>query len=70
MIFDREIFPSLSTTIFSLGSGSNLMYLRTINGACPEDAKKFKDIVEKKRIFKFLMGVNKNLDKYEEEFLE
>ena len=29
---------------------------------CPNDAKKFREIVEKKRIFKFLMGLNKNLD--------
>ncbi|KAL3523023.1 hypothetical protein ACH5RR_015857 [Cinchona calisaya] len=29
---------------------------------CPNDARRFKEIVEKKRIFKFLMGLNKNLD--------
>ena len=28
----------------------------------PDDAKRFRKIVEKKRIFKFLMGLNKNLD--------
>lgn len=30
--------------------------------SCPEDAKLFKSIIEQKRIFKFLMGLNKNLD--------
>lgn len=30
---------------------------------CPDDdAKKFREMVERKRIFKFLMGLNKNLD--------
>ncbi|XP_021905105.1 uncharacterized protein LOC110820040 [Carica papaya] len=29
---------------------------------CPEDAKNFKVFVEKKRVFKFLLGLNKNLD--------
>ncbi|KAK2452382.1 putative mitochondrial protein [Trifolium repens] len=29
---------------------------------CTADSKKYKEIVEKKRIFKFLMGLNKNLD--------
>ncbi|EXC05244.1 hypothetical protein L484_002665 [Morus notabilis] len=29
---------------------------------CPDDAKRFREIVEKKKIFKFLMGLNKNLD--------
>ncbi|GAV74420.1 UBN2_3 domain-containing protein, partial [Cephalotus follicularis] len=29
---------------------------------CPTDAAKYKKIVEKKRIYKFLLGLNKNLD--------
>ncbi|XP_022847489.1 uncharacterized protein LOC111370002 [Olea europaea var. sylvestris] len=29
---------------------------------CPVDAKKYKEITEKKRIFKFLMGLNKDVD--------
>lgn len=32
------------------------------NWSYPADSKKYKEIVEKKRIFKFLMGLNKNLD--------
>ena len=29
---------------------------------CPVDCNKYKKIVEKERIFKFLLGLNKNLD--------
>lgn len=32
------------------------------NWSYSADSKKYKEIVEKKRIFKFLMGLNKNLD--------
>ncbi|PIN18143.1 hypothetical protein CDL12_09191 [Handroanthus impetiginosus] len=29
---------------------------------CPKDAKKYKEIIERKRIFKFFMGLNKSVD--------
>lgn len=29
---------------------------------CPEDATKYREIVEKKRVYKFLIGLNKHLD--------
>lgn len=29
---------------------------------CPEDAEKYKQTVEQKKLFKFLLGLNKELD--------
>ncbi|XP_052173043.1 uncharacterized protein LOC127788605 [Diospyros lotus] len=34
----------------------------TIQWKCTEDSAKYKEIVEKKRLYKFLIGLNKNLD--------
>lgn len=36
---------------------------------CPDDAKRYREILERKRIFKFFMGFNKHLDEFQETIL-
>ena len=38
--------------------------------SCTEDSTQYKSLVEKERIYKFLLGLNKDLEKYVEGYLE
>ncbi|KAG7947110.1 hypothetical protein I3843_14G077900 [Carya illinoinensis] len=39
------------------------------NWSCPDDGIRYRQIIERKRIYKFLIGLNKNLDEVRERIL-
>jgi len=57
MIWGREslVLPSILIHWLQLDKYDNIQW------TCPEDAAKYKQIVEKKSLYKFLIGLNKSL---------
>ncbi|RVW34837.1 Retrovirus-related Pol polyprotein from transposon RE1 [Vitis vinifera] len=58
----KESSQLLSITTHSQGIGSNLTYLRLIHGNVRMMPATYRQIVEQKRLFKFFLGLNRELD--------
>lgn len=62
MIFVKVSLWLLNTLTLSLGIRKSWTSFEVHEWKCPEDGALYKQIVEKKQVFKFLMGLNKDLD--------
>ncbi|RVW99258.1 hypothetical protein CK203_030722 [Vitis vinifera] len=58
----KESSQLLSITTHSQGIDSNLTYSRPHSWKCSDDAATYRKIVEQKRLFKFFLGLNRELD--------
>ncbi|RVW48509.1 Retrovirus-related Pol polyprotein from transposon RE1 [Vitis vinifera] len=63
----KEIWDAARETYSNIDNTSAIFEIKKLVWKCPEDGLLYKKVIEKERIYKFLLGLNKNLDEQNRE---